>query len=1225
MPLHIEPNAEPIPGYRLIERLGSGGFGEVWKAEAPGGLFKAIKFVQRSADDDCAVSMTSGDRSRAEQEWKSLGRVKSVRHPFILLLDRFEYIDNFLVIVMELADRTLADRFKECRCQGLPGIPRDELLSYLAEAAEVLDLMSAQYQLQHLDIKPQNLFLVHNHIKVADFGLVKDTNSGGKLMTITGGVTPVYAAPETFDGKFSRQSDQYSLAIVYQEMLTGQRPFTGTTMKQMILQHLQNAHDLTPSPVHDRPIIAQALSKNPDDRHTTCSDLIQHLRRITVKTNGSDVPAAPLPLPVEKPFASHNKTIGARGVSGPVVPVAPNFAVHADLFVGGKPEPREPALDSPKSDPVSRTSINVFARKAAGRAAPAATHELPGIVQPALIVGIGHMGVETLVQMKRRLATEFGLDAAISHLRMIAIDTDPDTLQAATAGISSTTLRNQETLLTRLQRPSHFLKTRDGKLPTDIWLNSKLLHRIPRDLSSAGLRPLGRLAFVDNYRGIARRLDSEIVALCAQDTPHASTSVLDLGLRTARPRVYVVTSLSGNTGSGMFIDVAYLLRQLLNDHGHADAEIVGLFYLPSALRTAGSAAPLANAYAALTELQFYTQPNAIFSANYETAASGRGERVSTVGPAFQRCMLLPLTEPRGKLSNADNSQATGRAGDFLYRDLTTVLGQAIDERRARLAAPSAAGAGPLLQSIGMSRILWPRHALVSESGRWLSIQLVKRWMSKDASSFVSTIQQWAQERWESIGMRPESLIECFQTKTEHALQQKPDSLFADVVATLKKGLADASRSVTTLTTVVPVVQAMDCLERILGIPDDARTTHPDPSMIERSLDNIVHEITDECEQKLAELAVSLLEDPNYRLAGAEEALRQFCLTVEQSLQSQETLAKELSDNASQLYQRIRRCIDTSVQTNAPTTSQWTLIARRNASGTGLPNANDMVELVRTYAKMRYHSMVLAHLNRLYIGLRGHLSDQIREVGFCRARLGELLSLLQPTASNLSDGSLRGDRSLFPPGCLDLRAAIDQLTSTITTDEILQLDDRVQEWLKTHCQALLEVCMGSGTMVRNLAPALLREAEVFMSERLHGASVAEMYLTRKRNEFNDNSDALIADELQHLFDDATPDFGRIVDSNEVSVICLPDDAAGQQLHQLLQPQLPNAKFLLTDRADEMTFYHELNNLKWEDLPQLGPNGRSAYQQRCTADPGSLHSREDVFEWQALVLCHISNEG
>src|SRR5208337_4498143 len=101
-------------------------------------------------------------------------RVKTVRHPYILSLERYDVIDGQLIIVMELADRSLWDRFKECRAQGLPGIPRDELLSYMAEAAEALDLMNTQYQLQHLDIKPQNLFLVYQHVKVADFGLVKD-------------------------------------------------------------------------------------------------------------------------------------------------------------------------------------------------------------------------------------------------------------------------------------------------------------------------------------------------------------------------------------------------------------------------------------------------------------------------------------------------------------------------------------------------------------------------------------------------------------------------------------------------------------------------------------------------------------------------------------------------------------------------------------------------------------------------------------------------------------------------------------------------------------------------------------------------------------------------------------------------------------------------------------------------------------------------------------------
>src|SRR5437868_1399289 len=266
MPATPSVNSEPIPGYRLIERLGSGGFGEVWKAEAPGGLFKAIKFVQRggSFDDSVAIAGTNPERSRAEQEWKSLLRVKTGRHPFILLPDRFENIENYLVIVMELADRTLADRFKECRTQGRPGIPREELLSLLFEAAEVLDLMNSQYQLQHLDIKPQNLFLVHNHIKVADFGLVKDLE--GMQASVTGGVTPVYAAPETFDGWVSRFCDQYSLAIVYQELLTGQRPFNGTSVGQLIMQHLRSPPNLTALPAGEREAVGRALSKSPDQR-----------------------------------------------------------------------------------------------------------------------------------------------------------------------------------------------------------------------------------------------------------------------------------------------------------------------------------------------------------------------------------------------------------------------------------------------------------------------------------------------------------------------------------------------------------------------------------------------------------------------------------------------------------------------------------------------------------------------------------------------------------------------------------------------------------------------------------------------------------------------------------------------------------------------------------------------------------------------------------------------
>src|SRR3954469_2132210 len=137
-----EPNSEPIPGYRLLEPLGQGGFGEVWKCEAPGGLFKAIKFV---AGDPGGLGE---DRAPASEELEAIQHIKSIRHPFLLSMDRVEVIDGELVIVMELADKNLQDLLGERRAAGQRGIDRDELLGYLGEAANVLDHMSFRHGLQ---------------------------------------------------------------------------------------------------------------------------------------------------------------------------------------------------------------------------------------------------------------------------------------------------------------------------------------------------------------------------------------------------------------------------------------------------------------------------------------------------------------------------------------------------------------------------------------------------------------------------------------------------------------------------------------------------------------------------------------------------------------------------------------------------------------------------------------------------------------------------------------------------------------------------------------------------------------------------------------------------------------------------------------------------------------------------------------------------------------------
>jgi hypothetical protein len=600
---------EPIPGYTTTELIGRGGSGEVWRALAPGGLAKAVKIVYGDADQE-----------RARIELKALARIKDVRHPLLLSIERIEIAGSNLVIVTELADRSLKDYFVEKRKSNCVGVAQDELLRYLGDAADALDFLYGQFSLQHLDVKPENILLLSGRAKVGDFGLVR--NLYERSNSIVGGLTPTYSPPELFDGKPTRHSDQYSLAIVYMQMLTGLLPFNGGSPAQLAGQHLQGVPDLSPLPRRQRPAIARALSKDPAQRFENCSALIDALR-----TSATDSAVA---IPAPSDSASGDTIRGSAAETARGVPISVPAAA--------------------KNGPV---------KTAGNRPQPASQGEPPAGVQPLVIVGIGGAAVQVLGKLVNRLHDRLGDESTWPPIQIVLMDSDARSLVAP----SGSQGHNVHLVPMRLRSAETF-----GARAKDIlqWLNRKWFYGIPRDLTTASYRPLGRLALITHAARV-REVIQTAVAAASGTEEHSARGAQS-------PRVIVLGSICGGTGGGALLDVAYAVRGELKRQGLVDDDVHGVLLHSTPRGNAERDKSLANAYAMLSELNHFGRPGSHFPGE---PAFGAPPFHGDNAP-FRRTCMLDLG--RG-LGGRDWDIATEKAAEFLYVSEFTAARDVCDFRQ----------------------------------------------------------------------------------------------------------------------------------------------------------------------------------------------------------------------------------------------------------------------------------------------------------------------------------------------------------------------------------------------------------------------------------------------------------------------------------------------------------------------------------------------------------------
>jgi len=263
--------------YQVLEAIGQGAMGMVYKGLDPA-IDRPVALKTIRLDNIVNSTEISELKERLVREAKAAGQLS---HPNIVTIYDVGEEQSMQYIAMEYLDGNTLEALLENKFQW----DYKTLCKLMIQICDALDF-AHERGIVHRDIKPANIMmLVNDRVKVMDFGIARFDQSNMTQSGVALG-TPNYISPEQLKGKaVDRRCDIFSLGVVFYELLTGQKPFTGDTISALIYSIL---HTNPPSPseinldvprIFDK-IVAKALAKDPDLRFQTAREMADILRKL---------------------------------------------------------------------------------------------------------------------------------------------------------------------------------------------------------------------------------------------------------------------------------------------------------------------------------------------------------------------------------------------------------------------------------------------------------------------------------------------------------------------------------------------------------------------------------------------------------------------------------------------------------------------------------------------------------------------------------------------------------------------------------------------------------------------------------------------------------------------------------------------------------------------------------------------------------------------------------
>ncbi|HMO35688.1 MAG TPA: protein kinase, partial [Gemmatales bacterium] len=375
-----------------MRRLGRTPHSETWLSRTEEGTEQVIKWLPAGAKLPHSKKLTS------------------YRHPFLHLWDKVEAKQDELLLLCDWSDATLESILKERTLEA------GELFSYLKELAEALDYLHVKHRLVHGRLKPSQVGIQHDHVKLLDWGIFDVRDLPTSAWTLD---SLQRAAPEVLASEFEPASDQFALAVLFLEATTGRLPLDVQTLPQFFQTRLTHFYDPRLVPEHYHAALNKALAPSPSSRFPTCAAFIKALENVDLDQIIAPVarPATNTPAKkasevttVEKQPGSKSEmnwsaaatTSLSRAETSPI----PTVMIKSLVEVEKTKDQRHP--DS------AFLNLNSLAYQSKVQSY--------GILTPTFILGIGKRGRAVLQELSQLFHQSYDGIGMLPHIRMMALD-----------------------------------------------------------------------------------------------------------------------------------------------------------------------------------------------------------------------------------------------------------------------------------------------------------------------------------------------------------------------------------------------------------------------------------------------------------------------------------------------------------------------------------------------------------------------------------------------------------------------------------------------------------------------------------------------------------------------------------------------------------------------------------------------------------------------------------